>query len=326
VTPEELADELRAGRVRPAYLLAGGEPLLRDDALAALRAAVLAGGPADFNLDRLEGDEATPGQLADALRTLPMMAPRRLVWLREPASGRGAWKALAEALPGLVRGQPADAPAVLVVTAGPPDRRLAWVKAFQVEPAALVECEAPAHARELAAFARREAKRLGVSLAGDAADDLAERVGPHLLRLRSELEKAALLAGPGQPITIEHVRVGVADLAEEPVWDLTDAIGEGRAADALVVLARVLGNGAPPPVVLGALASHLRKLLRLRTGGRVAAPPFVLRKLESQARRFPPARLVAGLRALHDTDEALKGQGALDPELALERLVLNLAA
>jgi DNA polymerase-3 subunit delta len=248
------------------------------------------------------------------------------VWLREPASGRGAWKALAEALPGLVRGLPADSPAVLVVSAGPLDRRLAWVKAFQAEPAALVECEAPTHARELAAFARREAKRLGVAIAGDAADDLAERVGPHLLRLRSELEKATLLAGPGQPITLEHVRVGVADLAEEPVWDLTDAIGEGRAADALLVLARVLGGGAPAPVVLGALASHLRKLLRLRTGGKVAAPPFVLRKLESQARRFPPARLLAGLRALHETDEALKGQGALAPELALERLVLNLAA
>jgi DNA polymerase-3 subunit delta len=326
LTPDELASELGAGRVRPAYLLAGGEPLLRDDALAALRAALLGGGPADFNLDRLEGDETVPGQLADALRTLQMMAPRRLVWLREPASGRGSWKALAEALPGLVRGLPADPPAVLVVTAGPVDRRLAWVKAFLAEPAALVECEAPSQPRELVAFARREAKRLGVKIAADAADALAGRVGPHLLRLRGELEKAALLAGPGQPITLEHVREGVADLAEEPVWDLTDAIGEGRAADALVVLARVLAGGAPAPVVLGALASHLRKLLRLRSGGRVAGHPFAVRKLESQAHRFPTARLLAGLRALHETDEALKGQGALDPELALERLVLNLAA
>lgn len=326
MTPDELGAELGAGRVRPAYLLAGGEPLLRDEALAALRTAVLAGAPADFNLDRLEGDEATPGQLADALRTLPMLARRRLVWLREPAGGRGAWKALAEALPELVRALPAEAPAVLVVTAGPPDRRLAWVKAFQAEPAALVACEAPTQARELAAFARQEAKRLGAKLSADAADELAERVGPHLLRLRSELEKAALLAGPGQPITFEHVREGVADLAEEPVWDLTDAIGEGRAAAALVVLARMLAAGAPAPVVLAALATHLRKLLRLRSGGRVAGPPFVLRKLESQARRFPAARLLAGLRALHETDEALKGQGALAPELALERLVLNLAA
>jgi len=326
LTPDELTAELAAGHVRPAYLVAGSEPLLRDDALAALRRAVLAEGPADFNTDRLEGDEAAPGRLADALRTLPILGPRRLVWLREPVGGRGGWKALIEALPALVREQPADARSVLVVTAGSVDRRLAWVKAFAAEPAVLVECEPPKHARELVAFARREAKRIGVRIDEEAATCLAERVGPQLLRLRGEIEKASLLAGPGETITRAHISVGVADLTEEPIWDLTDAIGEGRAADALGVLAKLLAAGAAPPVVLGALASHQRKLLRARTGGKIAGHPFAVRKLESQARRSSAARLLAGLRAIHETDEALKGQGSLAPELALERLVLNLGA
>ena len=326
MTPDELAAELAAGQVRPAYLVAGSEPLLRDDALAELRRAVLADGPADFNTDRLEGDDASPGRLADALRTLPILGPRRLVWLREPVGGRGAWKALTEALPALVRSQPPDARVVLVVTAGALDRRLAWVKAFGAAPAALVECEAPKPGRDLVAFARREAKRIGVRIDADAAERLAERVGPQLLRLRGEIEKASLLAGVGQTITLAHVSVGVADLTEEPVWDLTDAIGEGRAADAIGVLTNLLAAGAPPPVVLGALASHQRKLLRVRSGGKVAGHPFAVRKLESQARRYSAARLLAGLRAIHETDEALKGQGAVTPELALERLVLNLGA
>lgn len=326
MTPDELAAELASGQVRPAYLLAGSEPLLRDDALAALRRVVLAAGPADFNADRLDGEDASPGRLADALRTLPVMADRRLVWLREPAGGRGGWKALVEALPALVRGQAPDARSVLVVTAGPVDRRLAWVKAFGVEPAALIECEPPKQARDLLAFVRREAKRIGAKIESEAAETLVERVGPQLLRLRSEIEKAALLAGAGQSITRAHVGVGVADLAEEPIWDLTDAIGEGRSADAVRVLANLLAAGAAPPVVLGALASQLRKLLRARTGGKLAGHPFAVRKLESHARRFPAARLLAGLHAIHETDEALKGQGALAPDLALERLVLNLSA
>ena len=326
MTLDELVAELAAGQVRPAYLVAGSEPLLRDDALAALRRAVLADGPADFNTDRLEGDDAAPGRLADALRTLPILGPRRLVWLREPVGGRGGWKTLTEALPALVRAQPADARSVLVVTAGAVDRRLAWVKAFGTEPAALVDCEPPRQGRDLVAFARREAKRIGVRIDDDAVERLAERVGPQLLRLRGEIEKASLLAGAGQTITLAHVSVGVADLTEEPVWDLTDAIGEGRAADAIGVLTNLLAAGAPPPVVLGALASHQRKLLRVRTGGKVAGHPFAVRKLESQARRYSAARLLAGLRAIHETDEALKGQGALAPDLALERLVLNLGA
>jgi DNA polymerase-3 subunit delta len=325
VTPEELLSEIEAGRLRSAYLVAGSEPLLRDEALAALRRTVLGQAPAEFNSDRLEGDEATPGVLWDAVRTLPVLSPRRLVWLREPSAGRAAWKAVSEALPEIVRDLTGGSKTtVLVVTAGPLDRRLAWVRAFAGPDAATVDCEAPTGARELAGFVRREAGRQGVRIEAAAVDRLVERVGAHLLRLRSELERAALVAGPGATVAFEHV-AEVADGVEEPVWELTDAIGEGRTADALAVLGKLLGGGAPAPVVLATLAGHLRRLLRVRAGGSVAGPPFVVRKLEAQARRLPLARLLAGLRAVHETDVAVKGQGALAPELALERLVLQLS-
>jgi DNA polymerase-3 subunit delta len=322
VKPDALAAELAEGRVRGAYLVGGGEALLRDEAVAALERSVLGEKPSDFNLDRLDGDATTAGALRDALRMLPVFAERRLVLLREPAGGRGAWKSICEALPALVREQ-TDSPCVLVVVAGALDRRTAWVKAFGD---ALVECEAPRHARELAAFVKADAKRLGVALESGVAEALVERVGANLLGLRSELEKASLLAGPGAKIAVRHVTDSVADLAEQPIWDLTDAIGEGRADDALIVLAKALGAGAPAPVVLGTLASHFRKLLRVRSGGGVAAPPFVQRKLESQARRYLPLRLYACVRAIHETDEALKGQSSLPHELLLERLVLGLSA
>jgi len=323
VTPEDLTRELAAGRVRPAYAVIGPEPLLRDEALEALRRAVLADAPADFNFDRLDGDSATPSALWDAVGTLPVGGARRLVWLREPGGGRG--RALAEALPEVVRAQGAEARSVLVVTSSALDRREKWVRAF-VEAGALVECEAPQGRRALVDFVRREAVRLGIAIEPAAADLLAERVGPELLRLRGELEKSALLAGPGRAVALDHVSRAVADLADEPVWELTDAIGDGRAADALADLAKLLASGGAPPVVLGALAGHFRRLLRLRAGGTVGAPPFVRRKLEEQARRYALARLLACLRAIHDTDEALKGQGGLDAQLALERLVIGLAA
>ena len=323
MTPDSLQQELETGRVRSTYLVAGAEPLLRDESLAAIRRVVLSDAPADFNFDRFEGDTVSPGALGDALRMLPVFATRRLVWLREPTGGRGTWKSLCEALPGLVKELGSDAPAVLVVTATSIDRRTSWVRSFGD---AVVECEAPRGARELVAFVKRDAKKLDLVLEDGAAEQLARRVGASLIGLRNELEKASLLAGPGQKITAGHIAASAADLADEPVWDLTDAIGEGRAGDALAVLDKVLGAGAAPPVVLGALASHFRKLLRLGTGGVVAAPPFVQRKLESQARRYAPARLQICLRAIHDTDEALKGQGSLPPALALERLVMGLAA
>jgi hypothetical protein len=101
------------------------------------------------------------------------------------------------------------------------------------------------------------------------------------------------------------------DVAEEPVWDLTDAIGDGRGADAVALLARLARGGAAPPLVLGALATHFRRLLRLRSGGNLGLPPFVRRKLEAQAQRYTESRLVACLGAIHETDIALKGSRLL---------------
>jgi DNA polymerase III subunit delta len=322
MTPGELERELSARGPRRAYLLAGEETLLRDDALAALRRAVIGGADPAFALDRFDGAVA-PGELVDALAMLPVLAPRRMVVLADPEARRGSARALLDAAADWVEAADDEGGSVLVVTAGRPDRRARWVKAFGD---AVVACDAPKAAREIAEFVRAEAARQEVALEKGVAEALAERVGPQLQLLRMEIGKLALLAGPGAAVSRAHVGVGTALSAEEPIWDLTDAIGEGRSADALHVLARLLGAGEAAPVLLGALVSHFRRLLRVASGGDVAGPPFVKKKLASQARRYGVARLRAALGALHETDLALKGAGALRPELALERVVIALAA
>jgi len=325
VTPAELQRELASGKLRPAYLLAGTEALLRDDASRAITEAVLADGPRDFNFDRIDGVTCTEAQLLDAVRSLPVLAERRLVVLREPAGkGRGP-KTLGEGIAAAVEELRESSSAVLVVTASTIDKRSKWVKAFR-EPATLVVCDPPKGLRAIVAFLKQEAERRQISLQPGAAEALADAVGPQLLMLRQELEKAALHAGPGLPVSRHDVIAVASDVADEPIWDLTDAIGEGRTPDALAILGRLLESGAPPPVLLGSLASHFRKLARLRSGGPVPGHPFVVRKLESQAQRYPPGRLVACLHAIHGVDEALKGQGSLPADIALERLVIGLRA
>lgn len=324
--PSQILEELAKGHVRPAYLLAGSEPLLRDDALAAIETSVLEGAPRDFNLDRLEVGKVTPGRLEEALDNLPVMAERRLVVLREP-EGRGAkldanWGAVIE---GWLSRIDAGTPSVLVIVCAKADKRSKWVKAFR-DPSALVDCEAPKKAKELGSFLAGEARRQGVMLEPDAASLLADRVGPQLMLLRQEIEKASLLAGLGEPITRKHVEIAVSAVAEEPIWDLTDAIGQGRTAEAVSLLARLISQGAAPPAILGALASHFRRLVRVGHGEAVGGPPFVVRKLEQQARRYPPRRLVTCLRAIHRADVELKGASVMNSERALEQLVLGLAS
>jgi DNA polymerase III subunit delta len=324
VTPEALLAELEAGRVRPAYLLAGEEALLRDRGLAAIRDAALGHAMNDFDLEKLDGERATPAQLDAALRALPVLAARRLVVLREPEARRGRGDALLEALAAAPAELAAQEQTVLVVVAAKIDKRSAWVRGF-AEPAALVACDPPKPGRAVAAFASAEARRRGIALGAGAAEALAEAVGPQLLRLVSELEKAALFAGPGRRVERADVEEAVSAVPDEKMWELTDATFEGRPGDALTALTRLLAGGVAAPVLLGALASHLRKLARARAGEPVAGHPMVVRRIESQARRHSPAKLLLGLRAAEQADERLKGLGSLPPERVLERLVLSLA-
>ena len=322
MTPEELARDLAEKGLRPAYLLLGEEDLLRDEALAALRHAVLGEAAPDFDLDRIDGPRVPADRVRDSLATLPVLAPRRLVVVRDPDPARSP--GLDEAVASFVGDAPADPGAVLVVSARSLDGRSRLARAFGA-PALRVECTAPRRPREIAAFARSEARRQGVRLSEDAALLLAERVGPELLLLRQEVAKLALLVGPGGAVGREHVAASATDIAEDRIFDLTDAIGEGRTGEALRILGRSMAAGAAPPAVLGALAAHFRRLLRVRSGGRVPGPPFVVRKLETQARRYSPARLRACLEAIHEVDEVLKGKGRISPALALEWLVVGLA-
>jgi len=325
LTPEALRAELAAGKLRPAYLLAGEEALLRDESVAAIRAAALGAAANDFDFERLDGERIGAGQLLDALRALPVLAPRRLVVLREPEARKGRSEGLAEALAAALGELAGQSQTLLVVLAARIDRRSSWVRAF-AEPCALVACDPPKAGKAVAAFATGEARRQGIALGPGAAEALADAVGPQLLRLRSELEKSSMLAGPGQRVTREHVLAAVSSVADEKVWDLTDATFEGRSADAIAALASLLGGGVPAPVVLGALASQLRKLARARAGEAPSGHPMQVRRIEAQARRQSLPRLLAGLRAAEEADERLKGRGSLPAELVLERLVLGLSS
>lgn len=325
LTLDELKKELAKGQLRPAYLLVGSESLLRDDATAVLRASILEPGSEDFNLDRLVGNETTPAALEDVVGTLPVMAARRLVILTEPEPRRGSSRVLVDALAALVPDLCDQEQTVLVVVAESVDRRSRWFKAFR-DPAAVVSCAEPKGQREIVKFVKAEAERQGIPLASGTAEALAEQVGGQLLVLRQELAKVALLAGEGETVERTHVAQSTRSVADQPIWDLTDAIGDGRVADAVTLLARMLATGAAPPAVLGALASHFRKLTRIAHGQTPGGPPFAVRKLNAQCRRYSPDRLVTCMANIAQTDTALKGAGALPGSLALERLVIWLAS
>lgn len=207
----------------------------------------------------------------------------------------------------------------------------------------VVECRTPS-GTPLKRWLQGWAKQAhACDLADSAAEMLVECIGPELGLLDQELAKLALLAGETRKVTAELVSANVGGSRLRQVWDMLDATLEGRSADALGQLDRLVAAGEQPVALLAAVASNLRKLaaatriiLTAELAGQRIMPRdalvqagvkgFVLEKTERHLRRLGRHRGRQLYAWLLQADLALKGASALPPQTILERLVVRLAS
>ena len=120
--------------------------------------------------------------------------------------------------------------------------------------------------------------------------------------------------------------------ADTPPWDLTDALGDRRPADALRVLGRLLdGPDGDVPRWVPSIARHLRQLavaqhVREQGGGPKdiarelgLRSEFVARKLSRQSARWTPSSSRARSCASPSVERETRGEGVLRDRFALER-------
>jgi len=184
------------------------------------------------------------------------------------------------------------------------------------------------------ASATRYAAEKKLELRPEAAEDLVFAVGPDQGRLRMELDKLAAYAGKGGQVTAEDVAAVVSPARQFQVFELADLLAEGRRAEALRLVRRLLEAGEQPVGVVGMLAWLYRQLLQARAfppgtpvgkAAQTLRPRSRVEALLRQARRFHPEELRAGFAALLEADVALKSS-VPDAAAVLETLVLRLTA
>jgi DNA polymerase III subunit delta len=329
LTPQSCEEQIGAGRLQPVYLLTGPD----EEQKARLVTLLIETVEADlrpFNVDKFfpadVRDDArrqfwTVLQLA---RTLPMMAPRRIVVVaqaeklmpifkqaddeapepgpaapgaktRRPAA-KAAGLAELEALDEYLS-NPSPECALVFVAGGKLNRSLKPVKLLE-KWAAVVECDPLGGAADAIAWVNEETASEGVRIEPSAARLLASLAGGDIARLRTEFERVLLFASGDGIITEAAVR----EIASAPTtrgpWAMTDAIGRGDAGSALRELAMKLDAGEIPVMILGQLAWYVRE-------------------------KTAPSRVAAGVDAVFQTDLALKTSRG-DARVLLERLVIEL--
>jgi len=340
-TYDALLRSLAKGDLAPVYYLHGSQDILKDEAVDAILDRALEPGLRDFNLDQRSAGQLDPEAIYALCTTLPMMATRRAVVLREVEGWKRRPKTRAAFLSYLQR-PVAETVVILVQSSTEED-----VDRDLVRGAFSVDCEPlpPERARR---WLVRRAKSLGVLLEDAATDHLLAATGGDLGAVAAELEKLRALPSD-QPLTADQVGALVGIRHGETVFDWRDAVLDGAAGRAGRMLGPLLDQSGVTAVRLVSLlgtsligvglarshydrrvrAGQLERLVfeRLRQLRIFGLPDW---KAESArwtrwAAAWPNQRVRGGLGAARDADQALKNTTVSDELGILTDLVLRLA-
>lgn len=329
MTPDDAIARAEKGDLLPVWLILGEERLLRDQVIAAITKAALAGGLADFNHDKFTAGEADVEKILGATRTVPMMAKKRVVYVRgldrwdsANASSEGGEEeqSSGKSLPPLDRlAEYAKAPidsTTLVLVAPKLDGRRKLVAAAK-KGGFLVECQT-IDARRLPVWIRDRAQLKGHAISQDVCELVAEIAGPELSYLDDVLERLSLYVGKDQPITEDAVAVGVTRVRFADTWNLVDAAATRDLGKVLALLADVYDPRDRGLPLVGAIAWSLRQLLKLQTALEQGAsideaarragiyPAFRAQNHARKLKAFKPRELEKWLVIVQETDLALK--------------------
>jgi DNA polymerase-3 subunit delta len=318
--------------------LLGEEPYLRDECRKELIERFVPEAARTWAVSRYSAGRGETQAALDQAQTMAMLSPQQVVFLEDAeAIEKLGEKSREEAVAQLGAYLEDPAPfTVLVVEATGLDQRMKLGKLL-AEKALVVECGLGENAadRQAAAvsLARAIGKEQGVEFEKGAAEDLAEFVAADLMRLKTEINKLAMYAAEKK--MIERADVGALVISEKTttVWELADLLASRQSKKALEFLDRLLRDGEEPLSMLGAMAWMYRKLIEASevkgvTNGWQAARALGMRPEQAElalqnARKISKPRLLAGLHALRNADDRLKGGGA-EPRTVMEFLVAQL--
>lgn len=189
------------------------------------------------------------------------------------------------------------------------------------------------------------AARHNAKLEKTAADALYEMLGDEIGMLDTEIAKLALYLDPGQKIEEALVRDITAGWQGKTVWQITDAIATGDAAEAIRQLDKLLSGGQRAIALLPQIAWSLRRLgmataiveQREKSGRKISLEdalasagvrrPSDIQQAKKQLQGMGRARARQLLPWLLDADLRLKGTHSTEgrDRFLLEQLVLKLA-
>ena len=342
---DALSKQIKAGEIPPVTYLYGEEDVLKDEAVRAVLERVVDPGLRDFNHDVRSAAQLDPDAVEALCTTLPMMADRRLVVIRDVE----AWNRKARAKTAVLRYLEHPAPeTVLILVQGAPRREEDRNEADPDLARMACTVEVARYSPKLGEkWVVARAGDRGIQFAPDAARHLINAVDGDLGAARSELDKLTGLAGAA-PITVDQVTALLGIRHGETTADWVLAVVEDRPGPASTMLGHLLDQTGVSGVGLlmllgtqliglGIARAHYDKGLRgkslqnavfqdvLRARPAKLDYRVVAARWSGLADAWPMPRVTAAIRAARRADFRLKDTTLADERAVLIDLIMQLA-
>lgn len=340
--------KIKKGEIAPVYLLYGNEEYLQEKVVLALKETLVDTGSAPFNLTEVEGGENPIPFLVDLCNTLPVLAPQRLVIVRDCPFLCSAPK---KSSAGIINEEkelpahkiqcllnylanPMSSTCLLLWQKGSVPKSKKVFKAIKANKHEILEVNSP-NRNELRNWLRTKAQKMGKDLEPQVIEYLLWHGGTKLRHLVNELEKLSLYSDSEKIITSAMAEKLVAKSLEGNIFALVDSLGNKKIAPALSELRHLLNLGEIPTRILYMITRQFRLIFQVKdlaqsgyTEEKMASLfktfPFVIRKIKRQALNFSFADLERKFVLLRQYDLALKSKAA--SQWTLENLVIALVS
>jgi DNA polymerase-3 subunit delta len=326
--------ELKAGKVRQAYLFSGVEDYVKREALDKLRKMLLPAGLEALNESVLEGVNAVG--IIEAAETLPMMCDRRLVVVRDWAPlMSGAAKdedSEAQQMQAWLE-RPCESCTLVFYMRGECDMRKKSVKTMAKQDI-LVDFPQLSEP-EIRKWIASRLKPMGKKMSVSAMQQLIFTAGKELTRLDGEISKLAAFSGDRSEIDENDVEQIVSPSLEFGAFDMLNHLFDGDTAGAYRTLEMMLERGANRIGILASVTRQLRGMTFMRiaaeggksaddAGKALALNPYAAKIMAQKSRRFESKALEALYDAAIDADYAIKSGRARD-SAALDMLFIKIS-
>ena len=317
---------MSTAKVMPVYVLNGQDAFLRETFREEIVRMAVGDAETQTCVTSFDAD-AELAEVLDELRTLPFLAPRRVVVLRDADGFLKGNKKHREALEEYLKKPSATGTLILTVSSWPSNTRL-----YKLVAKIGVTRDCHPTQEKTRNWLEERARKRGKTIDHQARELLLEWLGNDLAVLDGEMEKLSLYVGPRESITPEDVSAVVIATAGPAAFALRDALVAGSVQAALKALDGMLTVRGDEFLVLGILAAHLRRSLQGRQllaegknpdGALNPRTPYQAKQaFVAMVRRRSLERVQQDIRRLIGAD--LRMKSGQEPVGTLQELVVSL--